>query len=756
MKRYMIFCLAAALSVSCAKDAEVFEPGIEDTNAVRFTGMSEDTRVSYEDAGSVFKVTWDADDRVGLFARTAGEELRNNVAYKAKNSAATTDFSPVAYSERIRWADETSQHNFYAYSPFSEQAGTDPTAVSISIPAVQQQAVNNDSSHLPALDFMYAGAEGLVKSDDPISMNFKHAFSVLDLHLPMKENVRVILTDIEFTCTSNTKELVSFENGKIDLATGKLDLSGATGSNSIRLECGFATSDLEDQHLFMMVTPGHAGETFEITATINGTKYLLATRTVPEAGLPTGKVITMDAVLPEFDEEDLYRPEDLSAGGVANCYIVNKAGGYYRFRADVKGNGVPRDLTYTTAIKKLAGTFSYTAEDLKIEPKAAVLLWYECAQVKKSQTGAWSNACPIMLNTLALKSDGYIYFETPSEFVNGNVVIAVIDQDLKAEEIEVDPATRQLTNANILWSWNLICSEGYDLNDAAQQYTKNGYTFMTRDLGAVLDADNSADAYTRAASQGNCYQWGSKNPVPHIPDYGSADVSYITALQFTAHFTTIPGLEVPGEHGHGGHILNGQVFGSKDTSKNLCKIGTLAGNNKYPNETAIDYMTRCPYMWLNGGDGEQYAWIKDVPNGAAFWGNPDGEMEVKTIYDPCPAGWKVPSQKAWKAFSDDLSIQLMAKGVYFNYDGLSFPVWGGRDSNGRSGGYDIGGWSGYRCSARYHTSDANDELGWYPRAVTFRIIADKGNYDQNPESSTEIVTFHTAEGHRIRCVKENE
>ena len=751
----MIYCLAAALCVGCATDADIVEPGIEDTDAVRFTGTSEDTRVSYEDAGSVFKVNWNAGDRVGFFARTAGEELRNNVAYAAKASAATTDFSPEVYSERIRWADATSQHNFYAYIPYSEQAGTDPTAISVSIPAVQQQAANNDTAHLPALDFMYAGSEGLVKSENPISMNFKPIFSVLDLHLPMKENVRLMLTDIEFTCTSNTKELVSLTKGKVNIVTGKLDLSGATGSNSIRLECGFATSDLEDQHLFMMVTPGHAGETFEITATINGTKYLLATRTVPEAGLPAGKVVTVDAVLPEFDEEDLYHPEDLSAGGVANCYIVNKAGGYYKFRADIKGNGVPRDLTYTTETQK-SGSLAYTAEDLKIEPKAAVLLWYECAQVKKSQTGTWSSDCPIVLNTLALKSDGYIYFETPEEFVGGNVVIAVIDQDLKAEEIEVDPATRQLTNANILWSWNLICSEGYDLNDAAQQYTKNGYTFMTRDLGAVVDASTTLDAYTKAASQGNTYQWGSKNPAPHIPGYDSADVYYVAHLHFTPNFTTIPGLAIDEEQGQGTHVIKDQVFGTKTITKNLCRIGNLAGNNSYSTETAIDYMTRCPYMWLNGGDNEPYAWLKDTANSVALWGTPDGEMEVKTIYDPCPAGWKVPSLKAWKAFSDDLSIQLMAKDRYFNYDGLMFPVWGGRNTNGDSTGYDIQGNSGHRCTARYHSANANDESGWYPRAKVFRIIADQGQYDQNPESSTEIENFHTADGHRIRCVKENE
>ena len=407
MKKYMIFCLAAALSVSCAKDADTVEPGIEDANAVRFSGMPEDTRVSYEDTGSAFRISWDAGDRIGVFALTADRELRSNVCYIADESAATTGFSPSSYSERIRWADETSKNNFYAYSPFNEQAGTDPTAVVLSIPNVQSQSANNDASHLPALDFMYAGAENMVKSDDPISMNFKHAFSVLDLHIPMKENVRIFLTDIEFTCTSNTKALVSFENGKIDITTGKLDLSGATGSNSVRLDCNFATSDLEDQHLFLIVTPGHAGETFEINATINGTKYLLARRTVPEAGLPAGKVLAVDAVLPEFEEEDLYLPENLSADGAANSYIVNQANTYYKFRANVKGNGIARDLAYTTLNKKQAGTLSYTEEELKIDGRAAILLWYECAQLDKNKSGVWKNALPIMLKTLALKSDGY-------------------------------------------------------------------------------------------------------------------------------------------------------------------------------------------------------------------------------------------------------------------------------------------------------------------------------------------------------------
>ena len=130
-------------------------------------------------------------------------------------------------------------------------------------------------------------------------------------------------------------------------------------------------------------------------------------------------------------------------------------------------------------------------------------------------------------------------------------------------------------------------------------------------------------------------------------------------------------------------------------------------------------------------------------------------MEIKTIYDPCPAGWKVPSMKAWNALTDDLTVAIIAEDRYFNFSDIYFPVWGGRDYFGRASGYDIQGNSGYRCSARYHSADSDDSAG-YVRTTTFRIIADQGHYDQNPESGSETTLSHSAEGHRIRCVKEAE
>ena len=39
--------------------------------------------------------------------------------------------------------------------------------------------------------------------------------------------------------------------------------------------------------------------------------------------------------------------------------------------------------------------------------------------------------------------------------------------------------------------------------------------------------------------------------------------------------------------------------------------------------------------------------------GLAAWGNPSKDAHgVKTIYDPCPRGWKVMSKQAWMALTD--------------------------------------------------------------------------------------------------------
>lgn len=64
------------------------------------------------------------------------------------------------------------------------------------------------------------------------------------------------------------------ENATVDLRTGEVNVSEAVVSNAVRLDCSGNTSDTEALVLHLVVTPGHAGETFEAVALVNGKVHL--------------------------------------------------------------------------------------------------------------------------------------------------------------------------------------------------------------------------------------------------------------------------------------------------------------------------------------------------------------------------------------------------------------------------------------------------------------------------------------------------
>lgn len=153
----------------------------------------------------------------------------------------------------------------------------------------------------------------------------------------------------------------------------------------------------------------------------------------------------------------------------------------------------------------------------------------------------------VVLSSVKFKKDGYIYFDTPETFVNGNVVIVAIDKELGYDQIEAD-ADKRITNAEVLWSWNIVFSEGYDPDAAENWIVKGGYTWMNRDLGALIDPEQAyiggqLNNVALASTTGNCYQWGRKDPFPGLPDYTSVQVSYMTGLWFAPAYTPIPALD---------------------------------------------------------------------------------------------------------------------------------------------------------------------------------------------------------------------
>ena len=144
-------------------------------------------------------------------------------------------------------------------------------------------------------------------------------------------------------------------------------------------------------------------------------------------------------------------------------------------------------------------------------------------------------------------------------------------------------------SGNILWSWHIWVCEGYDPAATAQTYYNNAGVMMDRNLGATSTTPRDAGA------QGLLYQWGRKDPF-----LGS------------------------------GNILSDGVAAS-----------TLSWpSNAYSNTSdgTIAYAVAHPTTFIKN-NSSNYDWYytggKSTDN--TRW------QTSKTIYDPCPPGWKVPS-----------------------------------------------------------------------------------------------------------------
>jgi len=163
---------------------------------------------------------------------------------------------------------------------------------------------------------------------------------------------------------------------------------------------------------------------------------------------------------------------------------------------------------------------------------------------------------------------GYISFQTPTIFNEGNAVIAAKD-----------------ASGKILWSWHIW------LTDAPGKcvYANNAGTMMDRNLGATSATPGDVGAL------GLLYQWGRKDPF-----LGSSSISSRVEAKSTISWPSPV---------------------SSSSSR-----GT------------IGYAVEHPTTFITRNDSN-FDWYY---TGSASTDDTRWQSE-KTIYDPCPAGWRVPN-----------------------------------------------------------------------------------------------------------------
>lgn len=376
-----------------------------------------------------------------------------------------------------------------------------------------------------------------------------------------------------------------------------------------------------------------------------------------EAMPPATVVITAgvepNAVTKKIEVTQEGRPEiivsDLSAEGTSNCYVVSKAG-TYMFNACVKGNN--------------ATTPGITPATLS--PVSAELLWQDYYA-----DGAG------LANDVSYKN-GYIYFTTGETFHPGNAVIAAKD-----------------ANGEILWSWHIWCVadlqthpyNSYEMNTEAFQV-------LDRNLGAISNEIGSDYAL------GFYYQWGRKDPFPSAAGNGDGKSRKDDNLAF--------GASGPDDYTQAGYTAYmydsiGMVINSAENMKWSYEVGGKQIEDAVRNPMRFYYQVSYSLTdWLETPDDN--LWGNPYANGKIYVFDTYKTIEistgkgVKTIYDPCPVGYKVAPGNYWSetalVYQSKFQSPLMAPNpTYYGYiytaaDGAKdwYPLAGRRQNNSLSPG----------------------------------------------------------------------
>lgn len=758
MKKSLIYILALSAIVGCQK-SEVSEqiPAEGESSAV-IVGSFPETKTSFVDEGNVMKTEWVKDDALGFYWYKGGsiEGVGAGEVDKALNDRLVAESSGGSTTFKTSWYymyQVGIGYLTYLYYPYNVNAGKNPLSVPLTVPSSQNQAGSDDIAHLSATDFLYATAMASRpngEAEQTVMVTFNHALSVLNIVLTSAQS-NYSVSDIRVRFEDES-EIFSVTEGSVNLSDGSLTLTSGTPEISLHFNEA-AKLSATPVNAYMTITPGHAGKTFSVYATVNGIETKLGSKKVPASGLPAGVKAALSFEVNEIKAEYA----DLSAAGIANCYLIS-APGNYKFKATVKGNGVIPEM------------LSSAVPSAEMTPKSALVLWYN---TKYDGKKPWNDASPVYVNSVSL-DNGYVCFSTPKEFVPGNVVIAAFaEEGVTYDNITVDEK-RNITSATLLWSWNIWAAEGYDFD--ADAITVGGYKMMNRNLGAILDVSSTSGEYEPVNIVGNFYQWGRKDPFPAFDNYKFAYpcVNEYKLLTIPT-YTPVKALQLNPQSDS--KDLNEQIFGyetNADGSVNVNKAENLIAKSAFAKSTDgldvyLDYVTRNPYMFVRGTgpDGKleysNYNWYYKSDSDQSFkalWGDPDsgaGRKIEKSLYDPCPAGWRVMTKEVVDAFvtafnaEGAASVDQSLHGMNFNNSYFPFSGDGREFDNFKVVNSAIGN---VPAPAVFWNASASDGWSgyWYPGRLQLNAPA-KATITSILKAEKKIDKCG-AQGYPVRCVKE--
>jgi hypothetical protein len=276
------------------------------------------------------------------------------------------------------------------------------------------------------------------------------------------------------------------------------------------------------------------------------------------------------------------------------------------------------------------------------------------------------------------------------------------------------------SSGTIVWSWHIWVTN-YNPDTEANgtintiNNTNGSYTWMDRNLGATTATPGII------TTRGLLYQWGRKDP------FTASNVIYSgTNGEYNS---------IPIYNDSGTQLTEGAPTGGTGINSIIVSVANNLSNS-INNPMTFYYGT--------GGDNIGNDWYTNTDSRTAqndeLWGSSDPTTlpSDKTIYDPCPAGWRVPAWNGaspWSSFNTNnfVTVETQYGRVYNNE--IFYPATGYRHS-GSGSLYSIG------ISGAYWTGSISST----PKYAYFLLFYSEALIiDHN---------YNRAYGFCIRCVKE--
>ena len=600
----------------------------------------------------------------------------------------------------------------YAYYPYNANA-SDKTAIPVSIPSVQ-----NYSGVASVAQYDFKAANSFADlGDGKFQFNMKQLASLLRLEINLNDIAALLAEKAVETASESLKSITLSSDVRM---TGDFtcDLTKLEGSNALNFS-------------------GDAGQTLGLTINfidkpaLSGTVVAYA---VVAPGAQKGKTLTCTMIVNDFLSVKLSAQMlcDFEGGKYytlplnASVFVNNGATVEDKTPADAEPvAGQPSNCYMINAAKTYsfdatvigngdAGIIAdagFHATSAGIDPKSAKLMW-------EDSEGFISGVSLVK---------GKVHFTAEKNV--GNAMIAVFDGA-----------------GTVLWSWH-IWGVGDTMPEdevvssqatiSANSTLKVKYTVMDRTLGAL-----SKTSYFTTL-----YQWGRKDPIPNSTVY------YVDG-QAAEIETTYP-VHKPGS------AADATILTSIQHPE--CIIDDYKG--QAGDWLASDKTNKYNLLW--GDDNTTYVFNKSKPAAGKGWTN------GKTIYDPCPSGYRVSSKFAWTGFCgsssgdtkniDYINFVKYENGYYFKKNssdvvGIYFPMTGSRGC--KTGSLWVGSgasaYSSLNHDASYWASAPSQNLGKGARMSISPYVASPSSSTQTSANSINTVdeSGNRSAVHPVRCIRE--